>query len=52
MRLKQTSENLEAQKNSNFFFGWRGPLVMIFDRVGMGTGRLDGVEVGRAGDDR
>ena len=24
VRLKQTSENLETQKNSNFLFGWRG----------------------------
>ena len=32
--MKQTSENLETQKNSNFLFGWRGPLVMIFDGVG------------------
>ena len=24
VRLKQTSENSETQKNSNFLFGWRG----------------------------
>ena len=39
VRLKQTSENSETQKNSNFLFGWRGPLVMIFDRVGGGDRR-------------
>ena len=25
---------LRNLENSNFLFGWRGPLVMIFDRVG------------------
>ena len=25
---------LGTRKNSNFFFGWRGPLVMIFGGVG------------------
>ena len=28
----------QTQKNPNFFYRWRGPLVMIFDRVGLGTG--------------
>ena len=27
---------LGTRKNSNFFFGWRGPLVMIFGGVGAG----------------
>ena len=36
VRLKQTSENLETWKKSNFLFGWRGPLVMIFGEVGAG----------------
>ena len=35
VRLKRT---LETRKNSNFLFGWRGPLVMIFDKVGVGAG--------------
>ena len=39
VRMKRTSENSETQKNSNFLFGWRGPLVMIFDRVGGGGRR-------------
>ena len=34
VRLKQTSENSETRKNSNFLFGWSGPLVMIFGGVG------------------
>ena len=25
-------------ENPNFLFRWRGPLVMIFDRVGWGQG--------------
>ena len=29
VRLKRTSENSETWKNSNFLFGWRGPLVII-----------------------
>ena len=33
--MKQTSENLEKPK---FPFEVRGPLVMIFDRVGVGAG--------------
>ena len=36
VRLKRTLENSETQKKKNFFFEWRGPLVMIFDRVGGG----------------
>ena len=40
VRLKQTSENLETWKNSNFLSGWRGPLVMIFGGVGVGVGKL------------
>ena len=43
--LKQTSENLKTQKNSNFPFGWRGPLVMIFGGVGVGAGGPDWVGV-------
>ena len=39
MRLKQTSENLETRKNSNFLFGWMGPLLMILG--GMGAGGPD-----------
>ena len=35
---------LRTQKNSNFFFGWRGPLVMIFR--GVGAGGPDGVGQG------
>ena len=34
VRLKCTLKNSETQKNSNFLFGWRGPLVMIFGGVG------------------
>ena len=41
MRLKQTSEKSETQKNLNFLFGYRGPLVMIFDWMGVETGGLD-----------
>ena len=41
VRLKRTSENSETRKNSNFLFGWRGPLVMIFDRVGGGGRRRE-----------
>ena len=37
VRLKQTCENLETRKNSNFFSGWREPLVMIFGGVGVGS---------------
>ena len=29
-------ENLETQKNLNFLFGWRVPLVMIFGGLGAG----------------
>ena len=32
------NEHLKTQKNQNFLFMWRGPLVMIFDRVGVGVG--------------
>ena len=39
---KQTLENLETWKNSNFLFGWRGPLVMIFGGVGAGGPDLGG----------
>ena len=28
----------KLEKNPNFLFRWRGPLVMIFDRVGVGAG--------------
>ena len=38
VRLKRTLENSETQKNSNFLFGWRGPLVLIFERVEGGAG--------------
>ena len=38
VRLKRTSENSETWKNSNFLFGWSGPIEMIFDRVGGGVG--------------
>ena len=38
-REVRTSENSETWKNSNFLFGWRGPLVVIFDRVGGGGRR-------------
>ena len=30
--------NSETRKNSNFLLGWKGPLVMIFDRVEVGGG--------------
>ena len=33
----------QTQKNLNFLYRWRGPLVMIFDRVGLGKGHGDGV---------
>ena len=36
VRLKRTLENLENQKNLNFLFGWKGPLVMILGGVGAG----------------
>ena len=47
VRLKRRSENLEAQKNSNFLFGWRGSLVMIFGGVGAGGPDGDGGSGGR-----
>ena len=38
---------LRTLKNSNLFFGWRGPLVMIFGGSGQGVGREpDGRAVG------
>ena len=27
----------QTQKNPNFLYRWRGPLVMIFNRVGLGA---------------
>ena len=45
MRLKQTLENPETWKNSNFLFGWRGSLVMIFGEVGVGQVGQLGVEL-------
>ena len=44
---------LRTRKNSNFFFGWRGPLVMIFGGVGAGgpdgggAGGLAGSQMGQ-----
>ena len=44
---------LGTRKNSNFFFGWRGPLVMIFGgvgqegHVGVGAGGLAGSQMGQ-----
>ena len=32
----------QTRKNPNFLYRWRGPLVMIFDRVGLGKGHGDG----------
>ena len=49
MRLKQTSENLETWKNSNFLCGWRGPLVMIFGGWGVGVGHVGQLGVGLVG---
>ena len=34
--IEMSIRKLRAWKNSNFFFGWRGPLVMIFGGVGAG----------------
>ena len=52
VRLKQTLENLETLKNSNFLFGWRGPLVMIFGGVGAGGSDWGGGSGGRRGNGR
>ena len=41
VKLKQTLENLETWKNSNFLSGWRGPLVMIFGGKGVEVGQVD-----------
>ena len=46
MRVEPTGGEIEMNigklwktlKNPNFLFRWRGPLVMIFDRVRVGTG--------------
>ena len=38
---------LGTRKNSNFFFGWRGPLVMIFGGLGQEGHRGGGRGVGR-----
>ena len=45
-------ENLENRKNSNFLFGWREPLVMIFGRVGAGGPDWGGGSGGRRGNGR
>ena len=34
---------LQTQKNLNFLYRWMGPLLMIFDRVGLGKGHGDEV---------
>ena len=46
--IEMNIRKLRTWKNSNFFFGWRGPLVMIFGGVGAGgVGREpDGRAVG------
>ena len=49
VRLKQTSENSETWKNSNFLSGWRGPLVMIFGGTGVGQVGQLGVRLVGAG---
>ena len=34
--IEMNIEKLRKSEKPNFLFGWRGPLVMIFDRVGWG----------------
>ena len=52
MRLKQTSENLETQKKLKFFFGCRGPLVIMFGGMEAGGPDWDGGSGCRRGNGR
>ena len=49
VRVKQTSENSETQKNSNFFFGWRELWWVVVGAGGSDEGRGGLGQEGKAG---